>query len=118
LAENIASLARYKPVILTGKITLLQLGAVLKQCALLVTGDTGPLHIATAMGTSVVALFGAADPSRTGPLGAGHRVVQAKGVPCVPCRSRACNNAIPLECMKRISPKDVFDEIASMIDKQ
>lgn len=115
LADAVAHGMKAKPLIVAGKATLLQLGALLEQCSLLVTGDTGPMHVATAVGTRVVALFGAADPARTGPVGHGHRVIQAENVPCVPCRSRACSDSIYLECMKKISPEDVFTVIADML---
>jgi ADP-heptose:LPS heptosyltransferase len=104
-------------LLLTGRTTLLQLGAVLEQCDILVTGDTGPMHAATAVGTRVVALFGAADPDRTGPLGRGHRIIQAPGVACVPCRSRTCRNPVPLECMKKIAPETVYETIVEMLRK-
>jgi len=100
---------------LVGRTTLLQLGAVLKRCAVAVSGDTGPMHLATAVGTRVVALFGAADPERTGPVGDGHRVLQAAGVPCVPCRSRTCRHVRFLECMERISVDDVFSAVADVL---
>jgi len=115
LAEAIAGKTKIKPLVLTGKATLLQLGAVLKRCELLVSGDTGPLHLATAVGTRVVALFGAADPARTGPVGTGHRVMQARAVTCVPCRSRSCGNRANLECMDAISAQEVFQAIAEML---
>ncbi len=107
LAEEIIAFCRHKPLSLAGKTSLLQLGAVLERCSALVSGDTGPMHMATAVGTPVVALFGAADPARTGPVGTGHRIVQANSVACVPCRSRTCSNSILLECMKKISIDDV-----------
>lgn len=107
LADDIASHSRAKSISLAGKTTLLQLGAVLEKCSLLVSGDTGPLHMATAVGTKVVALFGAADPGRTGPVGKDHRVIQAGQVPCVPCRSRHCSNIIYLECMESITAREV-----------
>lgn len=115
LAEEIAREARTAPIVLAGKTDLLQLGAVLKRCAVAVSGDTGPMHLATAVGTQVVALFGAADPERTGPVGVGHRVLQAAGVPCVPCRSRTCRHVRPLECMERISVEEVFAAVAEMV---
>lgn len=115
LAQDIVSRARTKPLDITGKASLLQLGALLKKCALLVSGDTGPLHLATAVGTRVIALFGAADPARTGPVGAGHRVIQAKDVACVPCCSRTCNNTAYLECMEKISAEEVFQVVAKML---
>ena len=115
LAEEIAAKAQSFPLVLTGRTDLLQLGAVLRRCVLLVTGDTGPMHLATAVGTSVVALFGAADPARTGPVGSGHRVIQARSLVCVPCRSRHCSGAKQLECMTEISAEEVFHTVESML---
>lgn len=117
--DEIIGLATVRPENLTGKTTLLQLGAILKRCSLLVSGDTGPMHMATAVNTRVVALFGAADPARTGPVGKGHRVIQAEGLRCVPCRSRHCSGSIYLECMERITVDTVFRTVASMLlDKE
>lgn len=118
LAEAVLRDMRSTALVLTGKVSLLQLGAVFEQCDILVTGDTGPLHVATAAGTMVAALFGAADPDRTGPLGRGHRVIQARGVACVPCRSRACRNPEYLACMKNITPEAVYETIEDMLRKR
>jgi heptosyltransferase-2 len=115
LAEEIAAKTSANTYNMAGKASLLQLGALLEQCDVLVSGDTGPMHIAAAVGTRVVALFGAADPDRTGPVGGGHRVIQAKGVPCVPCRSRRCVNKAYLECMEKISVSLVYETIRGMI---
>jgi lipopolysaccharide heptosyltransferase II len=117
LAEEIAAKAGSKPLFLAGKASLLQLGALLAQCDVLVSGDTGPLHLATAVGLPVIALFGAADPARTGPVGDGHIVLQAEKVPCVPCRSRTCNNPRYLECMEKISTDSVFDAVETLVRK-
>jgi len=73
------------------------------------------MHMATAVGTRVVALFGAADPARTGPVGSGHRVLQAGNVDCVPCRSRRCSRKEQLICMEKITVEEVFDAVASML---
>src|SRR5205823_8953974 len=59
---------------------------------------SGPMHLAAAVGTPVIALFGPTDPARTGPYGAGHTVLRS-GVPCSPCFSRQCSNAVELECL-------------------
>ncbi len=117
LADEIIARSRTKPISLAGKTTLLQLGAVLEQCAVLVSGDTGPMHMATAVGTPVVALFGAADPARTGPIGTGHRVIQADDSACVPCRSRKCANPILLECMEKIDVRDVLQAVEAVMRK-
>ena len=119
LAGEITSQALSRPVNLAGTTTLLQLGAILKRCHLLVTGDTGPMHMATAVNTRVIALFGAADPARTGPVGEGHRVIQAEEVDCAPCRSRHCSRSTYLECMERITVDEVYHACASMLpDKE
>jgi len=112
LADEIVERSRTKPFSIAGRTSLLQLGAVLEKCSLLVSGDTGPLHMATAVGTGTIALFGAADPGRTGPVGKGHRVIQATGIACVPCRSRRCSNQKHLECMESITAQ----EVAAAID--
>ncbi len=115
LAQEIGAKASSKPLIIAGKTTLLQLGALLQQSDILVTGDTGPMHVAAAAGTRVVALFGAADPKRTGPIGSGHKIIQAAGVSCIPCRSRSCSNRFYLECMEKISVDTVFKTISEMV---
>ncbi|WP_026841523.1 glycosyltransferase family 9 protein [Citrifermentans bremense] len=115
LAQAILAGAGSEPVVLTGTTTLLQLGAVLQKCDLLVTGDTGPMHVSTAVGTKVLALFGAADPLRTGPVGSGHRVMQAHDVDCVPCRSRKCDNGRYLACMEGITPEEVLSAVKEML---
>ena len=117
LAEEITAKTGSKPLNMTGRASLLQLGALLEQCDILVSGDTGPMHIATAVGTRVVALFGAADPARTGPVGSGHRVIQAEDVPCIPCRSRSCYNRTYLECMEKIPVSLIFETIHDMLNK-
>jgi lipopolysaccharide heptosyltransferase II len=115
LAEDIIARSRSKPLSIAGRTSLLQLGAVLERCSLLVSGDTGPLHMATAVGTRVIALFGAADPDRTGPVGTGHRIVRAPSVACVPCRSRTCNNPVYRECMEKITAETVLAEVSDAL---
>lgn len=118
LADEVAKGMRSPALLLTGKTSLLQLAAVLGRCDILVTGDTGPMHVATAAGAGVAALFGAADPERTGPVGRGHRVIRTRDIVCVPCRSRTCANPAYLACMKRIAPAAVFDTIREMLKER
>ncbi len=89
---------------LTGQTGLLQLAALLENCRLLATNDTGTMHLAAAAGTPVVALFGPTDPVTTGPWGEGHRVVRKK-VSCSPCLKRICPT--DHRCMKDISVEEV-----------
>ncbi len=90
---------------LSGQTTPSELAAVVAKCDLLIGIDSGPMHVAAAMGTPVVGLFGPTDPSRTGPQGEGHEVIfhrQACWRPCVhpatpSCRERVCMSAITVE---------------------
>ncbi len=118
LAEKIAAFSRSRLLLLTGKTTLSELGSILKRCDLLVSGDTGPMHLASAVGTRVVALFGAADPVRTGPVGEGDRVIQSATVACVPCRSRNCANPRYLECMEKIAVDEVYEAVTGFFEKR
>ncbi|MDI6764009.1 MAG: lipopolysaccharide heptosyltransferase II, partial [Thermodesulfobacteriota bacterium] len=93
----------------TGKTRLLQLAALLERCHLLVTNDTGTMHMASAVGTPVVAIFGSTDPVATGPWGDGHVVVK-KDVPCSPCLKRVCPT--DHRCMELITVDEV-EEVVS-----
>ncbi len=100
-----------KGIDLTGRTGLLQLAALLERCALLVTNDTGTMHVAAAVGTPVVALFGSTLPVTTGPWGEGHVVVK-KDVPCSPCWKRTCPTNHP--CMEQIT----VDEVEEIVDRK
>ena len=118
LADAICGSMQTASVNLLGKTDLLQLGAILKRCNVLVSGDTGPLHMATAVGTPTVALFGAIDPRRTGPVGEGHRVIRHEELGCVPCNAKRCGNSRYLECMERISVEEVFLAVAQILEEE
>lgn len=98
------------PLNLTGQTSPELLPALLASASVLVSNDSGPMHIAAAMGTPVVALFGPTSPLRTGPYGKAHRVFTS-GVPCSPCFSRTCTNSVPLQCLTTIDPKAVIDAV-------
>jgi len=100
-----------KGIDLTGKTGLLQLAALMERCTLLVTNDTGTMHVATAVGTPVVAIFGSTPPLTTGPWGDGHVVVK-RDVSCSPCWKRICPT--DHRCMELIT----VDEIEEVVDKQ
>lgn len=118
LADEICAGMHNIPLDLVGEVSLLQLGAVLKRCAALVSGDTGPMHLTTAVKTPVVALFGAIDPKRTGPIGDGHMVIRHEEVECVPCVAKECTNPSYLECMERISVDEVFKAVSEMLNQK
>jgi len=93
-----------------GRCDLFQLAALIERCDAYVTADSGPMHIAAAVGTPVVALFGPTSPERHGPVGAGHGIVQAS-LPCMPCYRRGCKLRDKNLCMESI----VSDEVASKV---
>ncbi len=84
---------------LIGRTTLQELIAELRTCELLLTNDTGTMHLATLLGVPVVAVFGSTEPSLTGPLGRNHRVVRHQ-VECSPCFLREC--PLDFRCMKAV----------------
>ena len=90
---------------LVGKTRLSELITALRGCRLLVTNDTGTMHLAAALGTPTVSIFGSTEPVLTGPLGSAHTVVRHH-VPCSPCFKRECPFG-HYECMTKISPEQV-----------
>lgn len=92
---------------LVGKTSLPQLTALLARARLFIGCDTGPMHLAAAAGTPVVALFGPADPRRTGPWGNEHRVVRVPP-PCAPCNRKTCNQPRHA-CMEDITVEHVME---------
>ncbi len=117
LAEEICAGMSCPPLDLVGRTDLMQLGAILRKCALLVSGDTGPMHMATAVGTPVIALFGAIDPDRSGPVGHGHMIIRHREISCVPCNAKTCANPRQLACMEEISVEEVFIAVKQMLAK-
>jgi heptosyltransferase-2 len=105
LAEDIAERMKIKPQIMSGKTTLSQLAGLLHHAQLLVTNDSGPMHMASALRTPVVAVFGPTEPARTGPFHQPAAVV-SKEVDCWPCRHRECPS--DHRCMTEITAEDVF----------
>ncbi len=92
---------------MVGQTQLEDLVPLLKRCHVLVTGDTAPLHVASAVGTPVVSFFGPTSPSRHMPPHE-QATVLVKNLPCQPCYSSKCKNKEPLECLKKISVQEVF----------
>jgi ADP-heptose:LPS heptosyltransferase len=100
---------------LIGKTNISQLTAALKKCDLLVTGDTGTMHLAAAVGTKILALFmGTALCHETGPYGEGHFVIQAL-LPCSPC-NEGKNSCIRPACRQAISPNLVYEILIRILD--
>jgi ADP-heptose:LPS heptosyltransferase len=103
LAEQVRGLAQ-RPVHPVPEMDLGSLAAFLKGCDLFLGGDSGPMHLASALGVPVVGLFAPSDPVRNGPFGEADRFVTA-AVPCSPCYRRRCGKA---PCMDSISVGEVW----------
>jgi lipopolysaccharide heptosyltransferase II len=108
---------RTEPVDLTGETPVGLLPALLKSAAVLVSNDSGPMHVAAAVGTPVVALFGPTNPVRTGPYGAG-QVVLTHDVPCRPCYSRRCVNSVERECLVSIIPGQIVQAVHEQVTRR
>jgi lipopolysaccharide heptosyltransferase II len=98
-----------------GETTLDQLIDELRECRLLLTNDTGTMHLAALLGIPVVAIFGSTEPRLTGPLGNGH-ITLRHHVECSPCFLREC--PIDFRCMKAVSVQEVANAVLSILRNQ
>jgi lipopolysaccharide heptosyltransferase II len=114
IGEQIASAIGDQCVNRIGHTTLEQLMAELRQCRLLLTNDTGTMHLAGLLGVPVVAVFGSTEPLLTAPLGNSHIVVRHH-VECSPCFLREC--PIDFRCMKAVTTDEVADAVRSLLGK-
>jgi lipopolysaccharide heptosyltransferase I len=98
---------------------LKQLLALLEWCELFVGGDTGPLHMAAALGVAVIGIFGGSDGQRNGPYGARNVVIQQREFQCVPCWKTTCRlcGSEHLQCLHTISAETVFEHIQDILTR-
>lgn len=94
--------------------TLTELVALIRRADLLVSPDSGPMHIAAAVGTPVVALFGPTNPARTGPYTRKAKVLQAH-LDCLPCYRKRCESR---DCMQAITVEEVFTAVRGVLDER
>jgi heptosyltransferase-2 len=111
LGASIASAMSRKPRLLVGETSLEDLVGVLSRLTLLVTNDSGPMHLAGALGVPEVAIFGPTDDRETAPRGR-HAIVR-ESVPCAPCGLRDC--PIDHRCMTRVSVERVAAECRALL---
>jgi ADP-heptose:LPS heptosyltransferase len=111
LAQQIRQKAKSSPVIMAGRTTIKQFAAIAKRSALFVGSDSGAMHIAAAVGTPVVALFGPSNPAEWGPRGGTTEVIY-KGLDCRACFHPTCRRG-EQNCMKLIS----VDEVATASER-
>jgi len=115
VGEQIAASLGNQCVNRIGQTTLDQLVGELRECRLLVTNDTGTMHLAALLGVPIVAIFGSTEPRLTGPLGNGHMVLRHH-VECSPCFLREC--PIDFRCMKAVSIEEVADAALSLLRRK
>jgi len=106
LGQEIAARLSSRSLVLSGTTTIRELMAAVKRCAVLLSNDTGPMHIASAFQVPVVAIFGPTDWRTTSPFGGAHAVVR-QPVDCAPCLLREC--PIDHRCMTGVSVEQVYE---------
>ncbi len=115
LAEEVVAASQGAALLAPETSSLVELAALYEACDAVVGGDTGPLHLAAALGVPVVGLYGPKDPAVYGPLDGRTGVASAtvwKNVHCSPCKLRRCNNVI---CMPAIQVEDVSAAVAKTL---
>ena len=110
MSDVIMKLTQTPVINLCGQTSLLELRDVLYHSLIVVSCDTGPMHLAVALGKKTVALFGPSDPRRTGPY---KGFVVSKRSECSPCNRRRCETP---HCMDLITAEDVLAKIESVIE--
>ena len=115
VADEIVKLAAIPVTDLVGQTTLAELIEKLRECDLLLTNDTGTMHLAAFLGVPVVALFGSTEPALTGPLGDGHTILR-RHVECSPCFLREC--PIDFRCMKAIEVPAVVAALETVLRRR
>lgn len=113
IADRVVSGSGGMACSLAGKTDLRGLMEVMRRAAVVISNDSGPMHIAAGFGVPVIAVFGPTSPDRTGPYGTGHVVIRST-VPCAPCFRRDCGD---LKCMRAIRPDEVLRAALSVVQR-
>jgi lipopolysaccharide heptosyltransferase I len=113
IAEEVVQESNGKAINLAGKTNLKELVSLISKSSFFICNDTGPMHIAAALDIHVFALFGPANPSRTGPYGSKHTIIR-KELACSPCYARKPCTTNNWRCMTDIT----VDEVLSRIKQQ
>ena len=119
--EGVAAIAarmECRPLLAAGELTFRQSAALLDRAALVVSGDTGPMHAAAALGRPQVALFGPTSPDWYGPRG-GRALTLAHPVPCGPCDQKSCRNTDdPHLCMRLLTVEEVYEAARALLESR
>jgi heptosyltransferase-2 len=115
IAEQVARKCKYKPRILAGRTNLREGLAVIRRLDLLISNDSGAMHMAYAQGVPVIVLQGAADPKVTGPFGKNSQTIRDETLKCVPCVKNECPKK-HLKCMRNISVDEVWNKVQDILN--
>jgi len=114
LIEQISGRMRARPLVAAGRTTFRQMGALLKHTRLLISNDSGPLHMGMAAGVPVVALFGPTDPALSGPVNGAKAITLFGSIGCpVPCYRLDCPANL---CMEQITVEQVLEAASRFLD--
>ncbi|MCG6877935.1 MAG: glycosyltransferase family 9 protein [Deltaproteobacteria bacterium] len=114
-AGDLIDRCRYRPYNLAGETSIGELPAVLAACTLFVGVDTAALHIAAAVGTPTVGIFGPSSWTNWAPRGRNHLVVK-KGLPCQPCSQKGCEGSERSRCLKELTAKEVYEVMEKILN--
>jgi heptosyltransferase-3 len=117
LVRRIRSLASADVIDLGGQLGLKDLAALTARARMFIGVDSAPMHIAAAVGTPVVALFGPSGDLEWGPWGVAHRLVTSTRHPCRPCGNDGCGGSKVSECLTTLPVARVLDEIRSLLNE-
>jgi lipopolysaccharide heptosyltransferase II len=112
--EKIKGLTDSKPVVAAGRTAIMELASLIKKCKVYITPDSAPMHIASALGTPFIALFGPTDPARHVAPSKNHVVIK-KDLKCSPCYSPKCSKGY--KCMSGIEVEEVFAAVKNILLK-
>jgi len=113
-AEQLGRMAQASGIVLAPATSLTQLAALLQRATIMVTTDSGPMHIAAAVGTPCVAIFGPTDPRLQGPYGEQHTVVRNTALSCLACNRTECDH---VHCMEELPVTSVFQAVKECLAK-
>jgi heptosyltransferase-3 len=116
ICEQVARACRQKIQIRPGDLSLRQLAALIRQADLFLGVDTAPMHIAAAVGTRVVAVFGPSDDKIWAPWGTGHHVVR-RPCPCLETGVRGCDEQRGMDCLKTLTVEEAYCAVKEVLQK-
>ncbi len=111
--EIIGQMKKKGALAAAGHTSLAGLAALLERCSVVISGDSGPVHVAAAMGTPTIAIFGPSDEEKYKPRGPGHEIVKAE-VDCRPCGKHECTDH---KCMQEIHPETILQRVEQLLSK-